>query len=104
MAKKKKRSNRPKGIPLALAGGALAGVVISYTGSNNIVPANDLRQFGKNLLASYLGFDVNTGKFSLALAYNGLAPLAAGVAIHKAAGYFRVNQILSRNNIPLVRI
>ena len=54
--------------------------------------------------AMYVLTGVNAGKFSGSRLVQTYGPIAAGFAIHWAAGRFGVNRALGRAKVPLLRI
>ena len=87
-------------IPIAVVGGAVAGVVetIPYLMDGRFDMAGEL------LVRNYTGWSIKENKWYYPYAQRGLMPLLIGMIIHVLASKLGVNRMLGRARVPFLRI
>lgn len=98
------RSRRRGGftIPIAPILGLAAGLAkpVEYVMQGQYFAA------ANHACAAYTGYDINTRSFHLENLMGGLAPLVAGLLVHKFVGGkpLGLNAVLARSGVPFIRI
>lgn len=83
---------------LGLAAGLVPGIKLAMSGD----PERGIR----DIMASYTGFDYETGVWNPSWMLRGIVPLAVGLLVHKFIGGppLNLNQTLARAKVPIIRI
>jgi hypothetical protein len=57
-----------------------------------------------NTVPALIPYNPNTAKMDFSQLHWGFWPIIGGVLVHKLAGYLGINRMLSRMNVPLLRV
>lgn len=87
-------------IPVA----ALAGFVPLTLNVINGAKTGGLNGAGFELTRGLTGYNWQAGRWEWQAMFRGLAPIVAGIAVHKIAGKLGVNRALGRAGVPFLRI
>lgn len=110
MGKKRRRRSRGMTIPLAPTIGLLAGLIgpaeDHSEGPLAMIQQGRLEEAFRQVAKSYTGIDVKDGSFKISRLSRGVAPLAAGLLVHKFVGGapLNANAMLARAKVPFIRI
>jgi hypothetical protein len=97
----KKHSRRAKlTLPLGILAGFAPALVSGYNGARS----GGLAGFATMTTFSLTGYNMSDRSWSFPAMIQGLAPIAAGMAVHKLAGMLGINAALGRARVPLFRI
>ena len=104
MSKKQRdaiRRSRNK-LKIPIVQGALVGAPIAIAIQNTMKSADKPREFGRQMLFQYTGYDTAVGKWAPAKAI-GLWSTLGWFAGRRLGVFKEVNQFLGRNKVPLLR-
>lgn len=89
-------------IPLAPMAGLAAGLADPVIAALN----GDYPRVALTLVSNYTGYDISQNKWNPAALLKGVAPLVAGLLVHKFIGGppLNLNKVLANARVPFIRI
>lgn len=101
MAKAKRRYKSP-GMTIPVA--AVAGFVPLALNVFNGAKTGGINGAGFELVRGTTGYNWQAGRWEWQAMFRGLAPIVAGLVVHKVANRIGANRALARAGVPFIRI